>query len=96
MKTQLFAALILALATPALAENVTVTGSNGGSLVSQGSCQKSAGAASCASTTTLTGPNGKVSTRARSTTAGNGQITSTLSGTRASGKVFGRTIKASR
>lgn len=96
MKHTLIAAVILCLAAPAFAENVTVTGSNGGSLVSTGSCQKASGQATCASTTTLTGPNGKVSTRARSTTAGGGQLTSTLSGTRANGKTFGRTVKASR
>jgi hypothetical protein len=100
MKTPFIAAITFALTAsltvPAFAENITVTGANGGSLTSQGSCQSGSGGVKCASNTTLTAPNGKTSTRARVTTAAHGQITSTLSGTRINGKSFGRSVKASR
>ena len=96
MKLTLAALLTLALAGSAMAETITVTGQNGGTSATSGTCHASGGQLTCNSATTVTGPNGGVSTRARGAVVTRGEINSTVSGTRVGGQSFSRKVKVTR
>ena len=101
MKTNLIVPAVIALALgglsgAAFAETVTITGQNGGSSITNGSCHVTNGQMDCASHTVVTGANGATGVRDRATTFTRGQITSTVSGTRLGGSTFGRTTTVTR
>ncbi len=71
MKTILIAVALL-MPAAAMAQSVTVTGQDGGTIQKDRSCARAEGTANCAIATTRTGPQGATSSkyRARTTTAG--------------------------
>jgi len=100
MKTlKLAAALILplALALPASAQNVTVTGSNGGSIQKSRDCVRNPGLAQCSTSTTVTGANGQTATkeRARTTQAGVSSTVVTRTGANGQSNTRGRVVTVS-
>jgi hypothetical protein len=96
--TRFALATILALALPLAAPAGTfdVTGQNGGTLDGTWTCLPVNGLLTCSSQSQVTTPGGDTGTRARTTVLGQGQLTSTLSGTRAGGRSFGRTTTVKR
>ena len=89
--------VITVLAAPAaFAETITITGQNGGTVNGSRTCDRSDCQITCTAQATTTTPGGGTGTRSRATTASRGTITSTLSGTRASGRSFGRTTTITR
>ena len=90
----LFTSLLIAPA--AMAETITITGQNGGTLNGTRTCDRSGGQINCSFQATTTAPNGATGTRSRATTASQGTVTSVLSGTRANGHSFGRTTTITR
>lgn len=89
--------LILALcASNAMAETIIITGQNGATYHGTRSCVRASGQISCDSTGTVTTPTGATGTRARASTLTQGTLTSTLTGTRANGRSFGRTTTITR
>lgn len=86
-------ALPLMAATAAPAQNVTVTGNNGGTLAKSRDCARSSGSATCATSSTLTSPAGETANwgRERNRTTGNGQSETSISRTGPGGETSGRT-----
>lgn len=86
-------ALTLALVLPAAAQAGTfdITGQKGGTMAGTWTCLPVEGVLTCTSQSLVTSPDGATGTRERSTLFSDGTATSTLSGTRNSGRSFSRT-----
>ncbi len=89
---KLTAALILplALALPAAAQNVTITGSNGGTIQKNRDCARSNGQANCTVSSTATGANGQSATKTRARTTEAGSSSTTVTSTGPSGQTNSR------
>lgn len=100
MKRTLFAAcLLLPLSLGmAHAQQVVVTGSNGGTATANRDCVRVPGQTDCNTATTLTAPNGQTATRSRNrtTTAGHSQTTVTATGPNGASTSRGRTVLVTR
>lgn len=83
--------LPLALGQPVLAQNVTVTGSNGGTIQKDRSCDRANGVANCSVATTGTSASGQSFTKDRLRTTQAGNSTTTVNRTGAGGQTNSRT-----
>ncbi|SIN86548.1 hypothetical protein [Vannielia litorea] len=94
MKTLLLTAALL-LPAAAMAQSVTVTGQNGGTLQKDRSCTRADGTANCTVATTRTGPQGATSSKLRSrvTTAGASDTTVTRTGPRGTTRTRTRSVR---
>jgi hypothetical protein len=61
----LFVASVVTLGTPVSAQDFTVTGEYGGTIVGNRDCIRANGQANCTKSSVITGPQGNVSTRTR-------------------------------
>jgi hypothetical protein len=61
----LFFASVMTLGTPVAAQDFTVTGEYGGTIVGKRDCVRANGQANCTTSSVATGPKGYVSTRTR-------------------------------
>lgn len=84
-------ALPLALVQPALAQNVTITNGNGGTIQKDRSCDRASGIANCAVSTTGTSANGQSYSKERLRTTQAGSSTTTVNRTGAGGQTNSRT-----
>lgn len=96
MKTARFFALLalpLMAATALPAQNVTVTGNNGGTLNRDRDCTRTSGTANCSRSSTLTTPAGETATwgRDRTRVTGDGASTGTVTTTGPGGETRSRT-----
>lgn len=89
-------AAILLITPAAMAETITITGQNGGTLTGTRTCDRASGQITCTLHATTTAANGATGSRNRTTTASQGTVTSILSGTRVNGRSFGRTTTITR
>ena len=85
------AALLLTLAVPASAQNVVITGNNGGTMQKNRDCARGDGTANCSASTTATGANGNTYTKDRQRTTQAGSSTSSVTRTGPSGEAKTRT-----
>ncbi len=96
MKLSIVATLIILLAAPAMARTVTVTGQNGGTAVSTGTCQAVTGGVQCSSHLVATGPRGGSVVRDATSMRTLGGFTRTTTGVTGSGRTFGHTTVITR
>ncbi|QDC09284.1 hypothetical protein FHY55_08535 [Oceanicola sp. D3] len=94
MKTLILATALL-MPAAAMAQSVTITGHNGGTIQKDRSCARGDGTASCEVATTRTGPGGATATklRSRTTTAGASDTTITRTGPRGTIRTRSRTVR---
>ncbi|MDK3016158.1 hypothetical protein [Pseudodonghicola flavimaris] len=86
----------LAIALPAAAQSVTVTGNNGGTIQKNRECLRGAGSAMCQTSATATTANGQSATRNRTRVTGDGQSTTSVSRMGPNGQTGGRTRQVTR
>lgn len=86
-------ALALAVALPAAAQNVTITGGNGGTIQKNRDCMRQAGSAECATTTTATTAHGQTVSKQRLRMTGDGTSSTTVNRTGPSGQTNTRSRK---
>jgi hypothetical protein len=86
-------ALTLTFARPATAQNVTITGANGGTIQKSRDCLRQDGSATCAVNTTATTANGQSATKQRLRVTGKGASSTTINRTAPSGETYTRTRK---
>ncbi|WP_095589950.1 hypothetical protein [Actibacterium ureilyticum] len=83
--------LPLALAQPVMAQSVTITNGNGGTVQKDRSCDRSSGVANCSTTTTGTSASGQTYSKERLRTTQAGSSTTTVNRTGAGGQTNSRT-----
>jgi hypothetical protein len=94
----LITATALAFSQPVLAQNVTVTGSNGGSVQSSRDCTRVAGVATCSKSATATTASGKTATRnrVRVTEQGSSSMSASATGPNGQTKTRNRELTITR